>query len=633
MRWYLSIVLCLIVAVVISCRQESEIVPPLLLGGVPESAKETLRVALSAEPPASDLIDLGKRLKNTKIETIPPHIPTQGAVETFYYLYQTEKNQEISATLRYQSQNLNMWVAEGANVSDQALQSAAQKLETTILPKTRAVFGEENQPGIDGDPRLNILHLKEIGSTGEGIGAVGYFFNGDRVPRGINPYSNQRELLYIGLDLAKIGSEDYYSTLAHEYQHLIQDTVDHNESGWVDEGLAQLAQTINQLPVDSIDAFLENPDIQLNGWEANNGKTTMAHYGASYLFNLYYVDNFGEPNLRELVHRDENGFKAYSAELTAENSSVEQFFGRWVVDNYLASQKIETEYLTLTMPKPIHVTTQKRFPVVNTASVAQYGTDYIRIESDTPLTLVFTGSQTTYMLDLPNDPSNYFWSTIAADRSDMKLTREFDLTALKTPTATLKFSTWYDIEKGWDYGYIVVSADSGATWSMLSNIYTTQANLQSGNNYGTALTGNNITQDGEVWTEVTSDLTPYIGRKILLRFEYITDQAVTQDGWAIDDIAIPELGYAESFEQGDGGWQGEGWIRHNNLLPQTYLVQAIYRDANSITVTPLPLQATEATSFTLDLGGKFDEVILTISGTTPITTRRAPYHYQLLPFK
>lgn len=632
MRWYWFIMLCVIVVIGIGCREEAEVVPPLLLGDVPESAIETLNEIVSAEPPPSDLVDLSERLRGIEIETPPPHSPTQGTTENFYYLYQTATNREISATLRYQSEHLNMWVAEGAKVSDKELQSAAERLENEILPQTRAVFGEEQQPGIDGDTRLNILHLKEIGSTGEGLGAVGYFFNGDRVPRSANPYSNQRELLYIGLDLAKIGSDNYYSTLTHEYQHLIHDTVDHNEPGWVDEGLAQVAQMINQLPVDSVDSFLDRPDIQLNGWDAGSD-ATMAHYGASYLFNLYYLDSFGKEELQALVRRDENGFVAYSAELASDNSNLVQFFGRWVAANYLASQKIETEYRSVRLEKSIRTMTHKKFPVVKEASVAQYGTDYIRIQSDSPLTLVFTGSHTTHLLDLPNDQSNYFWSTIAADRSDMTLTREFDLTALNTPTATLQFSAWYDIEKGWDYGYIVVSADGGATWDKLSNIYTTQANLQSGNNYGSGLTGNNVTRDEEIWTEIVSDLTPYIGRKILLRFEYVTDQAVTLDGWAIDNIAIPQLGYSESFDGGDGGWQGAGWVRHNNLLPQTYLLQAIYLDSAEHQLISLPLQNDDSTTFTLDLGQKYDEVILTVSGTTPVTTQRAPYHYEIAPIK
>ena len=39
---------------------------------------------------------------------------------------------------------------------------------------------------------------------------------------------------------------------------------------------------------------------------------------------------------------------------------------------------------------------------------------------------------------------------------------EFDLTRLQK--ATLQFSTWYNIEKDYDYAYVEVSTDSGKTW-------------------------------------------------------------------------------------------------------------------------------------------------------------------------
>ena len=61
----------------------------------------------------------------------------------------------------------------------------------------------------------------------------------------------------------------------------------------------------------------------------------------------------------------------------------------------------------------------------------------------------------------------------------------------------------------------------------------------------------------------------------MVRFEYITDDAVTQPGLIIDDVSIPEIGYSEDFENGAGDWVSEGWLLMDNVLPQDFVVQLV----------------------------------------------------------
>jgi len=60
-----------------------------------------------------------------------------------------------------------------------------------------------------------------------------------------------------------------------------------------------------------------------------------------------------------------------------------------------------------------------------------------------------------------------------------------------------------------------------------------------------------------------------------VRFELLTDGSTTLQGLLLDDISIPEINYSTDAESGDDNWQAEGWIRMDNTLPQTYLVQMI----------------------------------------------------------
>ncbi len=63
------------------------------------------------------------------------------------------------------------------------------------------------------------------------------------------------------------------------------------------------------------------------------------------------------------------------------------------------------------------------------------------------------------------------------------------------------------------------------------------------------------------------DISEFAGQQVWLRFEYITDAAVYAEGFLVDDISIPEIDYSSDFENDDGGWQADGFVRINNLLP------------------------------------------------------------------
>jgi len=215
------------------------------------------------------------------------------------------------------------------------------------------------------------------------------------------------------------------------------------------------------------------------------------------------------------------------------------------------------------------------------------------------------------------------WSN-RADESDTRLTRAFDLTGVSR--ATLRFWTWYHIEEGWDYAYVTVSTDGGARWTPLTGPRMTTEDPHS-NAYGPGYTG----QSGG-WVEETIDLSPYAGQEILLRFEHITDDAMTQPGLVVDDIRIPEIGYSEDFERDDGGWLSEGWLRMDNRLPQDFLVQVVQPGAVDGPVTRLlgPGDAPQG-EWTITVGGRAGDAAILVAGLTPVTTEPARYDLTLAP--
>ncbi len=210
------------------------------------------------------------------------------------------------------------------------------------------------------------------------------------------------------------------------------------------------------------------------------------------------------------------------------------------------------------------------------------------------------------------------WSN-KGDQSDMTLTRRFDLRNANAPI-TLSYRMWYDIEEDWDYLYLLVSED-GQTWDFLHTPSGTDAN-PTGNSYGWGYTGSS---NGWILEEV--DLSAYAGKQIYLRFEYITDAAVNGEGLLLDDIRLDAIGYFTDFEQGLDGWEARGFVRVENLLPQTFRLMLI-RQGRTTTVESIPLTPDQTAEIALDLqAGETDTLIVT--GTTRFTRSPATYRFQV----
>jgi immune inhibitor A len=221
------------------------------------------------------------------------------------------------------------------------------------------------------------------------------------------------------------------------------------------------------------------------------------------------------------------------------------------------------------------------------------------------------------------------WWSKRGDDSYSSLTREFDLSGLDS--ATLEFSTWYEIELNWDYAFVTVSTDNGETWNPLQGSLTTEDDPQ-GNNLGNGITGVSgspgvETDEGThgVWLEESMDLTPYAGQKIQLRFWMVHDAAYNAQGILIDNIRIPELNYQDGAEDPNPeGWVAEGFVRTSGSLPQLWELRLITQEGRTTKVVPIEVDAQGRASFTLE--GRTNAILM-ISGATPFTTSPAIYNY------
>jgi hypothetical protein len=535
-----------------------------------------------------------------------------------------DENTRIEAVLVYRSEELNMWLQVGQEAGNDQVKEAAHFIENQILPTNRAFFGREWQPGVDGDNRINILHVRRIG----GVGAA-YFWSGDEYVTAVNPYSNQREMIYVSLSDAVIGSDAYNATIAHEMQHLIHWTTDINEDAWLNEGFSELAAHVNGFDTRRARSYVAQTDIQLNTL-SHEPEVIGAHYGAASLFSIYFMDRFGEEATQALVGHSANGIDGFThtlADLNA-NLSFDDLFADWLVASFLAGEGLQQgiyQYQSLDLPaiQPMNIV---QFPTRGETTVSQYGADYFRVRSNEPLTALFTGTQQVNLVDAAPHSGQYFWISSPADESDMSLTREFDLTDVRS--ATLTFWTWYEIEAGWDYAYVALSADDGKTWTTIETQSTTRDN-PIGNSFGPGFTGISGDETEPSWVKEVADLTPFVGQPVLLRFQYVTDDAVHGQGFVIDDIAVPELDYFDDAERGNGGWQAAGFARTGHILPQYFIVQQILLRDSGVEVTRLQLDENQRGQWSIPLDEDNNEAILIVSGSTPITRNPGEYTYEI----
>jgi hypothetical protein len=598
---------------------------------------QTEQLLLMTPHPVRDLYSLAQRLKLHTSTPIPhvgrttPLNETVGQEDAFWLNNSdTRAYSRIHAKLVYITPHLYVYVEDGQSVNMAALQASADLFERSIYATDRATFGSEWTPGIDDDVHLTILNAVGLGSD---VG--GYFSAEDEYPTSVNPYSNEREMFYISLDGETPGSSDYNSTLAHEFQHMIHWYQHPVDLSWTNEGMSVLAQHINGFSSGGVDlAFVQSPDTQLNDW-SDDMSANLPHYGAGYLFMDYFAEHYGGYGVLKELLQDPSSPPVNFDHVLAKHGYSDRFtdvLSKWFIANYIEDPTVSNGqygYQSIHLPG---ITAQHKvtaYPFSEADTVHQYAAEYYDLQPQGRhgrLNIHLLGAPTVRIIG--NDPqgSGYEWWSNRYDNMDSTLTRSFDLTNLRGQHATLQFATWYDLERDYDYAFVEVSTD-GKNWTTLKGNYTTNTN-PNGANWGNGYTGTSGGDNGPQWVQESIDLTPYAGKKIQLRFEEVTDDAVNLQGFAIDSIRIPELNFQDDVTT-DNGWVANGFIRSNNVLPEHFDVQAIVYQGTNVSVQSLPVDLASGSGI-LNIpgfGSSVTDVVLVVSAYAAETT--LPAHYQL----
>ena len=196
----------------------------------------------------------------------------------------------------------------------------------------------------------------------------------------------------------------------------------------------------------------------------------------------------------------------------------------------------------------------------------------------------------------------------------------------------MTFWTWYDIEELWDFAYVVVSTDGGRTWQMLETPNMTRENPY-GNNLGVGYSGVSGGGPAPRWIQETIDLTPFVGQTILIGFEYVTDDAFTRPGFFVDQVCletdVSTVNFCDGFEEPPSRWTQEGFIRTDTFVPQSYLVQVVHVQDQTIQVDRRLVSGGEEVRFTAS--PQQGEPVIIVSGVAPLTWEGASYSITVRP--
>ncbi|MFC0029352.1 immune inhibitor A domain-containing protein [Micromonospora chaiyaphumensis] len=167
----------------------------------------------------------------------------------------------------------------------------------------------------------------------------------------------------------------------------------------------------------------------------------------------------------------------------------------------------------------------------------------------------------------PHSGSNMWYSGADQDWADVKLSR----TVTVPNAADAKFWMWnnYVIEADWDYGFLEVSTNGGATWSE-QKVYDATGKLVTTNDgyadpngrmvdFGNKKYG--LTGSTGGWRHDYVDLSAFAGQTIQVRLRYATDEAFVERGWFADDFSVTGGGattWSDDVEGGANGWTQTG---------------------------------------------------------------------------
>ncbi|OFV69046.1 fibronectin type III domain-containing protein [Acetobacterium wieringae] len=238
----------------------------------------------------------GEPLVNSSMESNMTLANVNDERNFYTYNYQTQQYETITTRCAYVGIHSEIWVdkneAAGTTLTAEEAQTLAAEFDQNIYDLIITNFYAA--PDVNNDAKVAILvfDIKD-GYAGSG-GYVGGYFNGNDLYDRSN--SNQLDMIYVDT-YPLIGTEknlaNSYSTMAHEFQHMVNFNCNKDQGGqmetWLNEALSLAAEHLYEGVQSSRISYYNNSTPIADGRSVMdwNNSDSLPNYALSYLFSQY----------------------------------------------------------------------------------------------------------------------------------------------------------------------------------------------------------------------------------------------------------------------------------------------------------------------------------------------------------
>jgi hypothetical protein len=411
----------------------------------------------------------------------------------------------------------------------------------------------------------------------------------------------------------------YEGVFAHEYQHLLENYVDFDETSWVNEGLSDYAQTITgyvdptvpvtEIAFDShIQCFLGFNDVEtpanpiprpggpensLTIWgdQTDYEQEILCDYGAAYSFMEYLAGRFGHALLTSLHLDAANGLDSLAGLLTEAGATVKPLdvIRSWATmvavdkaldDGFTLVGGDSDEFSTPTLNAEINWDNDQAFAG---PGVPANGSDYVRLRdgggqhlgADGIDSVEFNGAS-----KLPKLPVE--WKVVKKRGRRVLYSGKGDnldraiVQRVRVGQGKLKVDMAWNTEEGYDYAYVQVSTNGGRKYKSVRCADSVDAPLGPG-------------FDGSSNGFVTEkcNLKRYAGKRVHLAFRYVTDGGVILPGVWVDDVVLNGRRISDGTTL--KGWKSPTQVHPVDVKNWFVRLVAIDETTNEVRVGEMPL--------------------------------------------
>lgn len=487
-----------------------------------------------------------------------PHWQT-GDRKVFSILYPATAQVSVrEAEAIYVGENIVFW-ADLYTMSEmtEGFTAELKHFDTEVIPLLRQLFGHEPSPGCDNDPLIHAVFSDRIGT-----GYLGYFSFQNQIDPAIDPNSNGMDIFFLNPILFSDDGKGMTKTLAHEFQHMIHNAADSNEDLFVDEGISCVAELFGSdtFGPANVRSYLNDTGISLINWPDSEGNN--AYYGVSFLYMLYIYDRVGGDILQRIISEPLNGLDGIDHVLSGSGLTADGLFAEFasaLLLNLLGISDEPYHWNSYVLPVETSFRDITELPCETFSEkheVSQYGIDYYHLDcSEGKYRITFSGADSVRKtgLEIPGEGKAYVSG--AVNNSESSLTLDLDLSRISAPV-TFSWNMDIDIERGYDFLYMLLFDRDDESGTVLCPTGCSEAAP-----YGCAFTGRSAGADSH---EI--DLSEWAGETVRLKFVYLTDTAIINDGVLLSGFKVN--GADEMIRIGEP----VGFSEYQPVIPQRWLL-------------------------------------------------------------